>query len=154
MTINIISPGEKSKYNFFCFAKTVYNNFKYLERYSNLKHNMTEIIRIIKSPNSIIIFKINNKKIVGYVLGEIIKLNDGRNIFYITYIFTSRQFRLQGIASELLNVVFKIVSDKGLDCVMLTYDSDDVHLKNFYEKKGFMPDVILRTYDKFEVLSK
>jgi ribosomal protein S18 acetylase RimI-like enzyme len=115
---------------------------------------MKEIMRVIKSPRSIIMFKMYKGKIIGYVLGEIMNLNDGRNVFYITYIFTSPHFRGKGIASELMKTVSNIVEQQSLDGILLTCDSEDTEVYSFYEKRGFMPDLNLRTYDKFEVLFK
>ena len=81
-------------------------------------------------------------------------LNDGRNVFYVTYIYTSEQFRNKGIASKLLEKVDEIVGKNNLDGVLLTTDIEDNITYEFYLKKGFMPDIVLRTYDKFDVLFK
>lgn len=154
MSIYIVSQKQKQLHKLTYFCDTIYNNFKELTRYQNLKHNKKEIMRIIKSPQSVIIFKLYKGKIIGYVLGEIMKLNDGRTVFYVTYIFTSQIFRSKGIASELMNKITKIVDEKNLDGIMLTCDSENFEVYSFYEKRGFMPDLVLRTYDKFEVLFK
>lgn len=154
MSIFVVSQNQKSAHSLKCFGQTVFNNFKDLVAYPDLKHNITEIMRVIKSPKSVIIFKMYKQKIIGYVLGEIMKLNDGRNVFYILYIYTSHHFRGRGIASELLETIQKIISDKSLDGILLTCDSEDAEIYNFYSKRGFMPDLVLRTYSKFEILFK
>jgi len=154
MSICIVTQEQKQKYNLNYFGKIVFNNFKELVKIPNLKHNIKEIMRIIKLQNSVIIFKMYKNKIIGYVLGEIMHLNDGRNVFYITYIYTSPFFRGKGIATELMNIINNMVKDQNLDGVLLTCDSENEELYLFYEKRGFMPDLVLRTYDKFEVMFK
>jgi ribosomal protein S18 acetylase RimI-like enzyme len=154
MSIYIVSQSEKAKYNLVCFGQTVYHNFRELVNLPKLKHNMKEIMRVIKSKNSTIIFFMNNDKVAGYLLGEIMKLNDGRSVFYVSYIYTSPQFRGNGIASHLLTTIDNFVSQNNLDGVMLTCDSQDEYVYEFYTKKGYMPDLVLRTYDRFEVLFK
>ena len=37
---------------------------------------------------------------------------------------------------------------------MLTCDSENEPVQNFYLMRGFMPDLILRRYNKFDVLYK
>jgi ribosomal protein S18 acetylase RimI-like enzyme len=154
MSIYIVSQNQKATHDLVVFGQTIFNNFRELVQYPKLKHNMKEIMRVIKSPRSIIMFKMYKGKIIGYVLGEIMNLNDGRNVFYITYIFTSPHFRGKGIASELMKTVSNIVEQQSLDGILLTCDSEDTEVYSFYEKRGFMPDLNLRTYDKFEVLFK
>lgn len=154
MSIYIVSQDQKANFDLICFGNTIFNNFKELVQYPKLKHNINEIMRVIKSPRSVIMFKMYKGKIIGYLLGEIMNLTDGRNVFYITYIFTSPHFRGKGIASELMKTVSNIVVQQSLDGILLTCDSEDTDVYSFYEKRGFMPDLVLRTYDKFEVLFK
>lgn len=154
MSIYIVSQDQKSNHDLICFGNTIFHNFKELAQYPKLKHNINEIMRVIKSPRSVIMFKMYKGKIIGYLLGEIMNLNDGRNVFYITYIFTSPHFRGKGIASDLMKTVSNIVEQQALDGILLTCDSEDQEVFSFYEKRGFMPDLVLRTYDKFEVLFK
>lgn len=154
MTIHLVSPEERSQYNFLHFGKTIYHNFKELAEHPSLKHSLQEIMRVIKSSQSAMIFKLHNKKIIGYALGEIMNLNDGRNVFYITYIYTAMQFRSRGIASELIDAISNIVNKSRLDGILLTCDSEDPKIMTFYENRGFMPDLVLRTYSKYEVLFK
>jgi ribosomal protein S18 acetylase RimI-like enzyme len=154
MSIYIVSQSEKAKYNLVCFGQTVFYNFRELTNFPNLKHNIKEIMRTIKSTKSTIIFFMNAGKVVGYLLGEIMKLNDSRNVFYVSYIYTSPQFRGKGIASRLLTTVDNFVAKNNLDGVMLTCDSQDEYVYDFYSNKGYMPDLVLRTYDRYEVMFK
>jgi ribosomal protein S18 acetylase RimI-like enzyme len=132
----------------------VYINFEKLSQYPQLKHNRKEIMRLLKSDDVVVYLYLVNKKIAAYMVGEIMKLNDGRHVFYISYIFTAVKFRNKGIASKLMNVIDEMTNKYGLDGVMLTCDSEDRAVYDFYLKRGFMPDMLLRTYNRYEVMYK
>lgn len=154
MFVHQITKTEKKIYTFQNFGQVVYDNFIDLSYNPKLKHNMNEIMKIIKSPESVILIALENNKMIGYLIGEFIKLNDGRHVFYITYVFTSELFRDRGIASKLMNIVDDLVLKNNLDGIMLTCDSENYQVYNFYLKKKFMPDLVLRTYDKYEIMYK
>jgi ribosomal protein S18 acetylase RimI-like enzyme len=96
----------------------------------------------------------HNGAIAAYLIGEIIKLNDGRIVLYINYLYTSKYFRNRGLASKLIDVAEQIVKAEKLDGLMLTCDTENNIIYNFYLKKGFMTDLILRRYEKYDVLYK
>jgi ribosomal protein S18 acetylase RimI-like enzyme len=75
-------------------------------------------------------------------------------VLYISYLYTAKQFRGQGHASKLLEIADKICDKNGLDGIMLTCNSQDNKLYDFYLKKCFMPDLFLRNYGKYEVMFK
>lgn len=154
MSVYIVHQSKKENSNLKYLSEVIYYNFEYLKHYPKLKHNIFEITKVLKSKSSMLLFYMYNDKIAGYLVGEIMKLNDTRKVFYVTYIFTGKQFRNQGIAGILLKKVNDIINSKSLDGMLLTCDSEDENVYNFYINKGFMPDVNLRTYDKFEVMFK
>ncbi|ATZ80474.1 N-acyltransferase [Bodo saltans virus] len=135
-------------------ANVIYNNFIELSKYEQLSHTKPELERLITSPESLILLMIVNKKIAGYMIGEIKSLNDGRVVFYISYIFTSKLFRGKGIASKLMSHVEKYSKKNNCNGILLTCDTEDDYVNNFYLMKGFMPDMVLRRYDKYDVLYK
>jgi GNAT superfamily N-acetyltransferase len=147
--IKNIKPEKSQK-----FVDMIYANFIDLCNYNELNHNKQEITRLITSQNAKILLIIINKKIAAYLVGEIMDLNDGRKVFYISYIFTSKHFRKQGFGSKLLNFVEKQTKKFGYDGVLLTCDTEDANINNFYLIRGFMPDLVLRRYTKHDVLYK
>ena len=132
----------------------IYYNFENLAEYEELMHNKAEIRRLVTDPHSKIIFILVNNRIAAYLVGEIKDLNDGRRVFYISYIYTAEKFRKQGFASQLLKYVETITKKFKYDGIMLTNDVEDEDVHNFYLMRGFMPDLILRRYNKFDVLFK
>jgi GNAT superfamily N-acetyltransferase len=144
-----ITP-EKSKK----IVEMLYQNFIELAEYSDLKHNKSELTRLVTSPKSKTIFIIINGKIAAYLIGEVMELVDGRTVFYISYIFTSKLFRKQGFGSKLINYVEELSKKFNYDGILLTCDTENEEVYNFYLMKGFMPDLVLRQYKKHDVLYK
>ncbi len=141
---------EKSKK----LAEMIYLNFLDLADYPELKHNRSELTRLVTSKDSKTIFIIVKGKIAAYLVGEVMKLVDGRRVFYISYIFTSKLFRKKGFGSKLMDYVDQLVTKFNYDGVMLTCDTENEEIYNFYLMRGFFPDLVLRQYKKHDVLYK
>lgn len=154
MSIRVVSINKIKQSQCDIFTDVIYNNFIHLKNEKQLKHSRKDIYEIFTSKNPQIYLFLVNNKIASYLVGEIIQLNDGRNVLYITYLFTSPKFRESGFGSKLMNVAESIVYKGKIDGIMLTCNSEDPYIYDFYMKKGFMPDLILRTYDKYEVMYK
>ena len=152
MSIKLITSNQLKCNNLNFFINTIYVNFRDLTMYPELKHTKSEIKKLLLSQNVQLFLYIINKKIAGYMLGEIIKLNDGRTVFYITYIYTVDKFRGNGIASKIIKNVSTITEINNLDGIMLTCDTEDPQIYDFYLKRGFMPDTYLRRYTRYDVL--
>ena len=145
---NITPTGAKK------FANIVYYNFINLSKYKDLQHTEKEIERLIIDPKSLILLMIDNKKIAGYMLAETKQLNDGRLVLYINYILTSKRYRNKGVATKLMSFGEKYSKHKGCDGILLTCDVENEYVNNFYLMKGFMPDMHLRRYHKYDVMYK
>ena len=136
------------------FVETIFTNFTELLEYPDLKHNRQEIYRLLTSDNARVLLYIIDGKIASYLVGEIMNLNDGRRVFYISYLYTASRFRGKGLATNLMEQVEQIVQHENLDTTLLTCDTENSMVYNFYLEKGFMPDMLLRRNQKHEVLSK
>jgi ribosomal protein S18 acetylase RimI-like enzyme len=135
-------------------VQMIYYNFIDLKSYPELQHNKKEIQRLVTDKNAKIVLYIIDSKIAGYLIGEIKDILDGRRVFYISYIFTANNFRHQGIASKMLEYVELYTKHFKYDGILLTCNTEDDYIYNFYLMKGFMPDMTLRRYNKFDVLYK
>jgi ribosomal protein S18 acetylase RimI-like enzyme len=154
MSLHIINNDKLKSTNLALFTTVIYKNFIHLTQYKNLQHTKQEIYRILTSDTAKVILIMVNKTIAAYLIGEIMSLHDGRSVFYVNYIYTSKLFRNRGFGSSLMKVVENTVKNDGLDGIMLTCDTENKTVYIFYLKKGFMPDLILRRYEKHEVLYK
>lgn len=147
-TIKLLNNSCK---NISLFNNVIYNNFIELSEYPILKHTLEDINILLLSKNmrGFLIYNDDNK-VIGYLFGEIIKLNDGRNVFFLSYIYVAIAYRKLKIGSLMLNKV--IQNTKKTDGILLICDSEDTFVMNFYQMKGFMPDLILRRYDKYDLM--
>lgn len=154
MSFSILNKNKLSSSKLELFTNVIYTNFIDLAPIQQLDHNKKSIYEILKCDTAQIYLIMINNKIASYLVGKIMILNDGRNVLYISYLYTAKQFRGHGHASKLLEIADKISTKNMLDGIMLTCNSEDDKLYDFYLKKGFMPDVFLRTYGKYEVMFK
>ena len=136
------------------FVQTVYKNFLDLGIYPELKHNVNEIIRIIKSDHFVGFQIHDGDKVVGYILSEIITTHDGRLTLYIYYLYVSSLHRHHGLGKKLLNAVINKCNYAGNQFIMLTCNSTDLRLINYYKKFGFGFDPIQTSIKPYIVMVK
>lgn len=132
----------------------IYNNFINLSKLPDMKHTTDEINKLLNSNNSYLFLCLHDGKIIGYLLGEITKLPDKRDVFYITYLFTASHIRKRGVGSKLMMIVEEFTKNKKLDGVLLTCDTENFKVYDFYQKKGYMLDFHFRKYDRYDILYK
>ena len=136
------------------FTEAIYANFIELKDYPELKHNRKELMRLLCSKKNKVIFIGVDKKIAAYLIADVIDLVDGRRVLYINYLFTAKQFRKKGFASRLMEYVETLAKEFKYDGVMLTCDTENEKVHNFYLTRGFFPDLVLRQYKRHDVLYK
>ena len=152
MEIKLVPRDTLKKNDLTLLIDLIYYNFEYISNIKELNHNKKQIEKILKSDDSYVLFILNNNKITAYMIAQSMLLRDGRIVFYIYYLYTSPQFRNMGLASKLIEIGRKIGHDNNCIGVMLTCDTSDTKVHNYYLKKGFMPDMLMRKYDRFDVL--
>jgi len=151
---HIISSKDLNESRSNKISNMVFSNFSFLDKYPHLNHNIKEINKIINSTTSHTLLYTLDGSIVAYVMCDIMNLKDGRKVLYIDYIFVVPQFRHAGIGKKMLTYTFNTAKQNNLSGVMLTSDSQDQYVYNWYLDYGFMPDVLLRTYNRHEILYK
>ena len=135
-------------------AQTVYKNFLDLCVYPELKHDINEIIRIIKSDHFVGYQIYDNNKVVGYILSEIITTQDGRLTLYIYYLYVSSLHRHHGLGKKLLDAAINKCDYTGNQFVMLTCNGTNYQLVNYYKKFGFGFDPIQTSIKPYIVMVK
>lgn len=149
LTYNNISNRKTKKFDFM-----IYNNFIDIINYPDLLHNYDEINKLLNSPDVQVLLYIVDKKLVGYLVGNIIILNDMRKVFFIQYIYISQKNRSKGIGNLLLNYVFEKSKQVDLNGIMLVCDTHNKQVFDWYSRHGFMLDMYLRNYKKHDVMYK
>jgi GNAT superfamily N-acetyltransferase len=132
----------------------IYNNFLYLEPEPKLNHNPKAILDGLNNPNAVLFLFMDSNKIGAYLLGQIMILEDGRKVLYISYIFVSKSLRKKGVGTLLIKNAEKYAYAKYCDGIMLIYDTRRKELRRFYDKHGFMLDFQLRRYENNDVFYK
>lgn len=134
-------------------AKSIYNNFASLSHSEQLGHNIKEIKQMLTSDNFIGFFVYDESKIVSYLVGEIKNLNDGRIVYYITYIYVGKQYRHKKIGSQLMKMLIYKCRNWGIGFITLTCDIKNNKVMNFYKNLGFKQDPILKNMGRHEVFT-
>jgi ribosomal protein S18 acetylase RimI-like enzyme len=131
------------------FINIVFNNFKNLYEFPQLKHNKEEILRLITSPkfHGFIIFYGN--KIIGYLLGEIINYN-GMVLYFINYVYVSQMFRDKKLGSQIIKFAKDYAKTQNTNGIGLISDTENDKNFHFYQKHGFALDEN-RLYQRHEL---
>jgi GNAT superfamily N-acetyltransferase len=132
----------------------IYNNFLYLEPEPKLNHNTKAILDILNNKDVVLFLFMKDSKIGAYLLGQIMILEDGRKVLYISYIFVSKSLRTKGVGSLLLKKAEQYAYTSYCDGIMLIYDTRRKELRRFYDKHSFMLDFQLRRYQNNDVFYK
>jgi ribosomal protein S18 acetylase RimI-like enzyme len=132
----------------------IYNNFIDLAKNPILMHTKNDINNLLSSPYFIGLFIMINEKLMGYLVGEEKMLNDQRYVYYISYIYIAEKIRYKKYGSMLMNMIEDIIKAKGINYIVLTCDTSNTKLVNFYKKRGYDIDILLQTHLKHNVFSK
>jgi ribosomal protein S18 acetylase RimI-like enzyme len=94
---------------------------------------------IEKDPESILVAEEK-----GLVIGNIFIIPYGSKIQYLFRLAVKKEFRKQGIATELLNKALDIAKKRNIEEIGLYVDSGNLDLQDFYKKRGYKTS--LKTY--------
>lgn len=153
MTITIEEVNAKRiEKHAMIYATIIYNNFIDLTQFSYVTHNKEEIYKNLLSDDMFGYIVKNGTKVIGYLFGEFMNLNDGRHVYYLSYIYISPKYRHYKLGTTLLNKLIETCNNIGVMFIVLTCDSQDSIVMNFYKKFGFISDPILKRNLRHDVL--
>lgn len=152
-TVREVSGEDLRKISIDNLVYTIYNNFIELAKYPDLKHNPSEIKRLLTSSNMLAFFLYNGHKLFGYAITELMRLNDGRFVLYISYLYIAKKYRKHGFGSNLLKQAINKAKAFRTDAVILTCDTQNENVINFYMMHGFMYDPYLRKHNRHDIFS-
>lgn len=135
-------------------ADTIYNNFIYLSDVPQLQHNKQEISRLLTCDEMDGLLVFHENKLIAYLIGEIKVIQDGRYVYYISYVYVTPNFRKHKIGTKLLYLIENKCSKMGVKFILLTCDSNDKPAFNFYLKNRFVHDPVLKSNTSHQVLIK
>jgi len=131
-------------YNINKLAKIIFLNFIKLMNQPNIEFSIDSIERLLVSNNLVGWFLLdNNDKNIGYIVGEIQRLKDGRLVYFISYFYISKNYRGKGLGKIMLLKCLKFIKDNNIPFTMLITERDTVGY-NLYKKIGFQNDPLIK----------
>jgi GNAT superfamily N-acetyltransferase len=110
----------------------IYKNFKYLSSDPKLGHTHNEIKRLLKNNDMLSLFVYNqNGKLIAYLIGEFKTLNDGRYVYYISYLYVAKPYRSRKIGAQLMKLIISKCNNIGVKHIILTCDTHDRKVLTF-----------------------
>ena len=125
-------------------AKIIFMNFIELENEPDIVFNIDDITSTLKSTGLLGWFLLDDyDKIIGYIVGEMKELTDGRYVYYISYFYLISKYRSKGLGYKMMLESIQHVKANGIAFVMLI---SSIHSKAFrlYRQLGFGFDPIIK----------
>lgn len=125
-------------------AKIIFFNFIELQNEQDIVFNIDDITSTLKSNNLLGWFLLDdNGKIIGYIVGELKELTDGRYVYYISYFYLIHKYRSMGLGYKMMLICLNYITSINVPFIMLI---SNVHSNAFklYKKLGFGFDPIIK----------
>ncbi len=125
-------------------AKIIFLNFIELDNEPDIVFNINDITESLSSSNLLGWFLLDGEgKIVGYIIGELKELTDGRYVYYISYVYLIHKYRSQGLGYKMMLMCIEYITSINVPFIMLI---SNVHSKAFklYRGLGFGFDPIIK----------
>jgi len=125
-------------------AKIIFLNFIELENEPDIVFNIDDIISTLSSNNLLGWFLLDNDgKIIGYIVGELKDLTDGRYVYYISYFYLIYKYRSQGLGYKMMLICIEYIKSINVAFVMLISSIKSKAYK-LYNNLGFGFDPIIK----------
>ena len=125
-------------------GKIIFINFMDLQTQSDIEFSFESIKEILASPDLIGWFLMDNdSKIIGYLIGTIKGLADGRNVYFIHYFYIIQKYRKFGLGAKMLLIAIEHISNLNIKFIMLLSKIQSPGW-NLYFKYGFIEDPIVK----------
>lgn len=126
------------------FTKTVYNNFAYRSECGRLKHTQPEIVRLLLSPQLYGVMCYKQQELVGYLVGKMIHLNDGREAFYISYIYVGSKHRSHGLGTRMIGMIYEHAKEElGIGYILVSFMRRNQPAHRYFSRLGFVNDPLI-----------
>lgn len=125
-------------------AKIIFFNFIELQNEQDIVFNIDDITSTLSSNNLLGWFLLDGSgKIIGYIVGELKELTDGRYVYYISYFYLIHKYRSMGLGYKMMLVCLEYITSINVPFIMLI---SNIHSNAFrlYKKLGFGFDPIIK----------
>ena len=125
-------------------AKIIFLNFIELQKESDIVFNINDITTTLSSNSLLGWFLLDdNGKIIGYIIGELKDLTDGRYVYYISYFYLIKQFRSKGLGYKMMLMCIEYIKSINVQYIMLLSNINSNAFK-LYKSLGFSYDPIIK----------
>ena len=125
-------------------AKIIFFNFIELQNEADIVFNINDITSTLTSNSLLGWFLLDDdSKIIGYIVGELKQLTDGRYSYYISYFYIIKKYRSKGIGYKMMLICIEYVKSIGMQFVMLLSNINS-NAFQLYKKLGFGYDPIIK----------
>lgn len=125
-------------------AKIIFFNFIELQNEPDIVFNINDITSTLSSNNLLGWFLLNdNGKIIGYIIGELKDLTDGRYVYYLSYFYLISEYRSKGLGFKMMLMCIEYIKSIGIPYIMLI---SNIYSKAFglYQSLGFGFDPLIK----------
>ena len=125
-------------------AKIVFFNFIELENEDDIIFNINDITSTLTSNNLLGWFLLDNDgKIIGYIIGELKELTDGRYVYYISYFYIISKYRSKGLGYKMMLMCIEYIKSINVPYIMLISNINSNAFK-LYKSLGFGFDPLIK----------
>ena len=125
-------------------AKIIFINFIELQNQPDIDFSVRDIEATLVESSLLGWFLLdNNNKIVGYLIGTIKDIGDGRVVYYISYFYIIEKYRNYGLGKKMLISALEYVTKQNIKFCMLI---SKINSKawNLYRMFGFRQDPLIK----------
>lgn len=117
--------------------------FEEVDTYSSQQPSDAYIEGLLGSETFVALVALEDSIVAGGLAAyELKKFEQGRSEFYIYDLAVDKNYRRQGIATELINALGKIAKERGIWVTFVQADPADEAAVALYEKLGVREDVL------------
>lgn len=125
-------------------AKIVFFNFIELQKENDVVFNINDITSTLSSKSLLGWFLIDdNGKIIGYIIGELKDLTDGRYVYYISYFYLIKEYRSKGLGYKMMLICIEYIKSINVQFIMLLSNINTNAFK-LYRNLGFGFDPLIK----------
>jgi ribosomal protein S18 acetylase RimI-like enzyme len=125
-------------------AKIIFFNFIELQNEQDIIFNINDITSTLSSNNLLGWFLLDDDgKIIGYIIGELKELTDGRYVYYISYFYLINKYRTKGLGYKMMLICIEYIKSINVQFIMLI---SNIYTKAFtlYKSIGFGYDPLIK----------
>jgi ribosomal protein S18 acetylase RimI-like enzyme len=125
-------------------SKIIFFNFIDLQYQPNIEFSIDDIKFTLASSELIGWFLMDDdNKIIGYLIGIIKQLEDGRLTYYISYFYIIQKYRNNGLGTKMLLIALDYITSTNIKFIMLITKTNS-KAWDMYIKYGFLEDPIIK----------